>query len=76
MNKQQKKQIAIWLDSLESIKSGIEEMQSEEEEKYDNLPESLQDSERGEAMCQASENLELAAGSLDDAIASLYEISM
>ncbi len=35
---------------------------------YDNMPESLQESERGQAMYQAVENLESAIDSLSEAL--------
>lgn len=51
--------------------SALEEMASEEEEKYDNMPESLQSGERGEALQEAQERLETAASELGDAVQSV-----
>ena len=68
MNKENRKKITQWIDTLETIKSEIEEMQAGEEDKYDNLPEGIQDSEKGEAICDAIENLGSAEGSLEDVI--------
>ena len=45
-------------------------MRDEEEEKFDNLPEGLQKSKRGEAMQEAIEQLETACDNLDEAIDS------
>lgn len=73
MNKNQRKTIDGWKESLEEIKSGIEEMQEEENGKYENLPEGIQDSDRGTAMYEGVENLEAAANSLDEAIDYLSE---
>ena len=49
-------------------------MKDEEEDKFDNMPEGLQESERGEAMQEAIEQLETACDNLDEAISSLQEI--
>ena len=38
----------------------LEEIKDEEQDAYDNLPESFQESDRGEAMTEAIENLENA----------------
>ena len=74
MNKSQRKQLNEWKDQLEEIKSCLETMQEDETEKLDNMPESLQESERGEAMQEAIENLESASSSLEEAIDYLNEI--
>lgn len=52
----------------------IEEIESDEQDAYDNLPESLQMSERGEVMEEAVSNLQDAESSLDiDRLAELRE---
>ena len=71
MNKTQRNQIEKWIDSLTEIKEGVESMIEEENEKYENMPENLQDSERGEKMYEGIENLESASSSLEEAIDSL-----
>lgn len=73
MNKTQRNQIEKWIDSLTEIKEGVESMIEEENEKYENMPESLQDSERGEKMYEGIENLESASSSLEEAIDSLND---
>lgn len=73
MNKAQKSQIEKWIDSLSEIKEGVEYMIEEENEKYGNMPENLQDSERGEKMYEGIENLEAASSSLEEAIDSLND---
>ena len=74
MNKQNRKKLQGYVDSLEEIKSNIETMMEDETEKLDNMPEGLQESERGEAMQEAIDNLESASSSLEDAIDYLNEI--
>ena len=56
MNNTRRKQIQLIINALQ-----------EEEESFDNLPESLQESERGEAM-------ENAISNLDDAVTYLGEV--
>lgn len=74
MNAKQRKELQGYADSLDEIKCAIEEMQETEQEKLDNMPESLQESERGDAMQAAIDNLESAASSLEEAIDYLNEI--
>ena len=50
MNNERKKKINSALCMLSSAKDVLEEVSSAESEAYDNLPEGLQNSERGEDM--------------------------
>ena len=75
MNKQNRRDLQGYVDSLIEIRSNIETMMEEEQFKLDNMPEGLQESERGEAMQEAIENLESAASSLEEAIGYLNEIT-
>lgn len=74
MNAKQRKELQGYADSLDEIKCAIEEMRDDEECKFDNMPESLQESERGDVMQAAIDNLESAASSLEEAIDYLNEI--
>ena len=73
MNKATRKQIENIISILNEKKDEIDELQSDEEEKFDNMPEGLQDGEKGQAMSNASEALSSASESLDEAISSLEE---
>jgi hypothetical protein len=68
MNKQTRKEISKYINSLEDLKQDIESMLEDEETKFDNMPEGLQESERGEAIQNAIENLESASDAIGDAI--------
>ena len=68
MNAARRKELNKLIDQLEDIKSQLGELQQEEQDAYDNLPESLQDSERGERIQEAAENMEYAATSIDEVI--------
>lgn len=61
------------MEKLEALREEIECIKDEEEEAFDNFPESLQESERGEAMQEAISNLEYAFDSIDEVISYLEE---
>jgi hypothetical protein len=76
MNAKRRKEIEKILASLEDIEERITALYEEESEAYENLPEAIQDSERGENMLAASEALENAmdeASSIDAIMDSLRE---
>lgn len=57
MNAERRKRLSAALEQLEAAKSEIEEIQQEEQEAYDNMPEGLQESERGEIIANNAESL-------------------
>jgi hypothetical protein len=67
MNMQRRKRIEKAGRLLEELLEEITALQEEEQDAYDNMPESLQNSERGEAMYEAAEALESAVASLEEA---------
>ena len=71
MNNKRRKAIEIISTKLGELKEEVETLHGEEEETYDNMPEGLQGSERGEISQSAIDSLYDAADSLDSAIASL-----
>lgn len=73
MNKQRRMSIREAMDGLNVIKEDLESILDEEQEAYDNLPESIQDSDRGEAMSDGLYNLESAISSLEEATNALEE---
>lgn len=74
MNKQRRKLISKNISLLESIKSDIEDILSDEEFAFDNMPENLQGSLRGEESETAIDLLSSAIDDLENAINSLIEI--
>lgn len=66
MNKQRRASLDSILDRLGLTYSLLEEIKSQEEEAYDNLPAGLQESERG---CRIEEVID----SLDSALQSIEE---
>lgn len=71
MNRERRKNIQGILDHLEELKGSLEEVQAEEEEYRDNIPENLQGSERYEKADEACDTLSGAVDSLDDIICEL-----
>lgn len=68
MNKSRRSRIDALIQKIEDLCYDIDVIREEEENAYDNLPESIQESERGEAMSEAVSNLE-------DAISYLEEVT-
>lgn len=66
MNKARRKRIQDLKDKLLDILTEIEEIINEEQEAYDNLPESLQDGDKGTKMSEAIDNLDSAYSSLEE----------
>ena len=53
---------------LGELKYEIENLQEEEDEEYNNLPENIQDSDQGQSMYETANNLQDAADFIDEAI--------
>lgn len=74
MNKNDRKQLARAIGFLEEAKAIIDELAPAERDKYDNMSESLQSGERGEAIGQAADALESAQSSIDEALEYLGNV--
>ena len=74
MNKQRRKKLEKSYNLIDEAMEIIEEVRDEEQEAYDNLPESFQNGERGEEMMGYIEMLEEASGYLDDIKSVIAEI--
>ena len=75
MNNARRKEIEKITAELEYIKERIEALQEEEQDAFDNLPESIQYGERGDKMQSAIDNLECAADNIQDCLDNLCEAS-
>ena len=71
MNNTRRSQITDIMEKLSSLQTSIEELLEEEQEAFDNLPEGIQDSERGEAIQAAIDNLEEAFGNCEELLNNL-----
>ena len=72
MNAQRRKAIDAITDKLLELKEELESLR--DEECYDNLPESLQYSERGEAMEENVSDMDEACDELDTVISNLADV--
>lgn len=75
MNKDRRKRIEILIKELHKHVGELEMLIDEEQEAYDNLPEGLQYSLRGESMEEAIDTMSEALDSLNDTINSLEEVT-
>lgn len=66
MNKARRNELSRIADELENLRDALDAVASEERDAYDNLPESLQESERGTAMSAAADEMDDICGELDD----------
>ena len=73
MNKLRRKQLSEIQDKMAELRDMIDMVLSEEQDAFDNLPESIQESERGEAMQAAIDAMESAMSSCEEAEKSLEE---
>ena len=71
MNKVRRKALDEIISKIEEAKELLENLQAEEEEYRDNMPENLQGSERYEAADAAVDNMSSAVDALDEAISSI-----
>ena len=73
MNKDRRKRLAEIEGKLEELKDQLEEIRAEEEEAFDNLPESIQDGEKGQNIDANREALEQAVDSLDESLDAIRQ---
>ena len=68
MNNQRRKSIDAIVAILQQAQANLENIQEEEQECFDNLPESFQDGEKGETAQEAIDSLQNAYDSIEEAI--------
>ena len=76
MNKARRKKLGEIIDQLEYLREDLDAVASEEREAYDNLPESLQESDCGCAMEEAADELDDICSEMEelkDRIQSVYD---
>lgn len=76
MKEERLKTLKRSLNAIQNAHDVLEEVRDEEQDAYDNLPEGLQYSERGDLMQEAVDNLDEAVDYLDDVISSLENVEM
>lgn len=75
MNKARRKVIAEMVEELSVLRARIEQLQEEEQDALDNLPDGIQASDRGQIMQAAADALGNACDELDNVTAALVEAS-
>jgi prefoldin subunit 5 len=71
MNKDRRKQLASIRLVIDEVHSNLGEVRDAEQEVFDNIPESLQGSEKGERVEAAVQSLEEAIDALDTAMQAI-----
>lgn len=71
MNKQQRKQIEAINAALCDLRSQIETLQSDEQDKYDNMPESIQGGDKGSKQEEVCGEIDSAADAITEVIDAL-----
>lgn len=74
MNKDRRKRLEGIYEKLIEIYEELDAIIDEEQEAYDNMPESLQDSEKGERMYEGIDNLESARDDINNAATTIEEV--
>ena len=74
MNKTRRKRLGETFDKCAEILEILEEVKQEEEEAYDNLPDSFRDGERGEEMQGYIEMIDEVTGYIEDAQSVIEQI--
>ena len=73
MNKERRKHLENIAEQLESLKLELEEVKEQEDEAFENMPESLQESDRGQRMQEIIDILDNAFSSIEEAIYGITE---
>ena len=75
MNKERRKELEAIDALIATAKERLEMVRDAEQEAFDNLPDSLQQGERGQAMEEAIGNLESTIANLEDAAGEIEGIA-
>ncbi|SBV91243.1 conserved hypothetical protein [uncultured Alphaproteobacteria bacterium] len=74
MNKDRRSRLSEIREQLSTLAEAIQDICAEEQEAFDNLPDSFQGRERGDAMQTAIDSMENAASGVEDAIGELQNV--
>ena len=74
MNKERRKKLACVISKLQDNASILMAIQEDEQMAFDNLPEGLQTSEKGEKMEEAASQLEEAVSQIEDIVQNLEDL--
>lgn len=74
MNKKSRALVAEIIERLRRCHEDLEGVKDDEQEKFDNMPEGLQESERGQAIQNVADSLEEICEDLGGVISDLEEL--
>ena len=74
MNKQRRNRLQKVIDQLEKLNEELHDICSEEEEAYDNMPEGLQEAERGQQMYENIDVMSDMESEIEDWTNRLQEV--
>ena len=74
MNNTFKKQIREVVSSLENASSILEEIRDGEQDRYDNMSDSAQESERGESCMEGIDTLDETIYGIEDVVSTLSDL--
>ena len=74
MNNSRRKELTKISETLHLLEEGISNLQMEEEESFDNLPEGIQESERGQQMEENAYELDEIANEMEELRERIDEI--
>ena len=75
MNKARRKELERAIEMLLAAQSIIDACMDDEQQAFDNLPDGIQYSERGEMMEEYIDNMELAISDIDIAVDDIREVT-
>lgn len=73
MNRKRRKEISGIIEEIEGIQSMLDALMKDEQDALDNLPESIQESERGERMNEIVDLIQSAIDNTQEAVEDLQE---
>lgn len=68
MNNTRRKELTEIVSKLSDLKDQLDLLQTEEQDYFDNMPESLQESEKGYSAAAAADNLSEAVQNIEDSM--------
>ena len=73
MNNPRRKAIDFIAEQIENLKAGVEQIRDDEQDYYNNMPEGIQNGEKGDAAQSAIDELDSAMSCLEDAVTYLED---
>lgn len=74
MNKNRRKEIKTVIDELDKLGARIEELRDEEQGYFDNMPEGIQWSEKGDAVQETIDDMDEAIDSIQNCVDALNAV--